>query len=273
MADYELKDLLYLMERLRDPEDGCPWDQKQSWASIVPSTIEEAYEVADTIERGDYGALGEELGDLLFQVIFYAQLGREQAYFNFGEIVDVLVKKLLRRHPHVFPDGSLQSRRSQRDMTGIDVKKNWEAIKQEERRSKGQLDLFADVPLNFPSLSRAQKLQKRAANVGFDWPDLKGVLNKIDEELDELKVEVEAGNGPAIEHELGDLLFSVVNLCRHLKVDAEAAVRHCNQRFERRFGCMQRYLADQQQTLEQASADELERAWNQAKVELAGISS
>src|SRR6056300_1401348 len=263
MPSYSLQDLLYLMERLRDPLDGCPWDQKQSWASIVPSTIEEAYEVADTIEREDFAALREELGDLLFQVVFYAQLGRENDYFGFTEIVDGLVEKLLRRHPRVFPDGTLQSRRSATELAESEVKQNWESIKKDERRSKGQLDLFADVPMNLPSLIRAQKLQKRAANVGFDWPDLVGVMDKVEEELAEHKVEVKAGNNQAIEHELGDLLFSVVNLCRHLKVDAEGAVRHCSQRFENRFELMQHQLSHAGKSLDQASLAELESAWNQ----------
>lgn len=268
MAKFTLHDLLYLMERLRDPKDGCPWDQKQSWASIVPSTLEEAYEVADAIERQEYPALGEELGDLLFQVVFYAQLGREQEYFDFGSIVDGLVGKLLRRHPHVFPDGTLDSRRSSSQLSETDIKQNWESIKKHERKSKGQLDLFADVPLNLPSLSRAQKLQKRAANIGFDWPDIAGVMDKVEEELSELKVEIEAGDKAAIEHELGDLLFSVVNLCRHLKVDAEGALRHCSQRFEKRFELMEKYMSSQGTSVEQVSLSELENAWNQAKSEL-----
>lgn len=261
------------MERLRDPVDGCPWDQKQNWSTIVPSTLEEAYEVADTIEREDFAALREELGDLLFQVVFYAQLGREQGFFEFAEIVDVLVSKLLRRHPHVFPDGKLESRRSESDLSDSEIKQNWESIKQAERQSKGQLELFADIPLNLPSLSRAQKLQKRAANVGFDWPDVGGVMAKIEEELAELKAELDDGHQKAIEHELGDLLFSVVNLCRHTKIDAESALRHCSQRFEQRFSLMQLQLEREGKAVEEASLDEMEVAWNLAKQELAATSS
>lgn len=271
MADYSLTELLYLMERLRDPKDGCPWDIKQTWSTIVPSTLEEAYEVADAIEREDFSALGEELGDLLFQVVFYAKLGEEAGYFDFSRVVDALVAKLLRRHPHVFPDGSLNSRRSSTELLEGEIKKKWEAIKRQERSDKGQLELFADIPLNFPALSRAQKLQKRAANVGFDWPDVAGVIDKVEEEIAELKVEIAQDDKAAMEHELGDLLFSVVNLCRHLGVDAESALRRCSQRFERRFEIMDGLLHKAGSDVQSASQEELENYWNKAKLQLQGV--
>src|SRR5690606_21059326 len=205
------------MARLRDPKSGCPWDIKQSYASIAPSTIEEAYEVVDAIEKQDYVHLKEELGDLLFQVIFYSQIGREEGRFDFAGIVSDLVAKLVRRHPHVFPDGSLHSRVADQSSLPADVKQRWEAIKQEERASKGVKGVLADVPLNLPALTRATKLQKRAASVGFDWDDVQGPIAKVREELLEVEEALATGNQNAIAEELGDLLFAVVNISRFLK--------------------------------------------------------
>jgi ATP diphosphatase len=271
MADLQLQDLLQVMQRLRDPVDGCPWDLRQTWKTILPSTLEEAYEVADAIEREDFAGLREELGDLLFQVVFYAQLGSEEGHFEFAGIVDRLARKLIRRHPHVFPDGTLESRREGTAIPESEIKKNWESMKEGERAAKGQLDLFADIPLSLPALTRSQKLQKRAAGIGFDWPDVAGVLDKIDEEFAELHAEIEQRDQAAIEHELGDLLFSVVNLCRHLHVDAESALRRANLRFEQRFGHMEEQLQGRGSRLDLASRDELEQCWNQAKLALAGV--
>ena len=233
---YTLDDLLYLMARLRSPEDGCPWDLKQSFQSIVPYTLEEVYEVVDAIEREDYPHLKEELGDLLFQVVFYTQLAEEQSLFEFSEVVSTLVEKLVVRHPHVFPDGSLHSKRKAGEPhADTDIKQNWEVIKRQARAEKGQKSMLADIPLSIPALARAAKLQKRAASCGFDWPTIEGVVDKLDEEVGEAKAAILDGNKAAIEEELGDVLFSVVNLCRHLGVDAEGALRQSSRKFEHRF--------------------------------------
>ncbi len=264
---HSLGDLITLMARLRDPDDGCPWDRKQSFATIVPSTIEEAYEVADAIEKQDWAHLKEELGDLLFQVIFYSQLGRENEYFDFYEVVDVLVAKLLRRHPHVFPDGTLESRAgdtSQRDEAAI--KANWEATKQAERAAKGSQGVLSDVPTGLPGLTRAHKLQKRAANVGFDWPDIGGVIAKLEEEIAELKESITEGEPAAIEGEVGDVLFSCVNLARHLKVDSESAIRTTNRKFEQRFGYIEQNLRGKGKSVSDVNLDELESLWQAAKL-------
>ena len=268
-CQYNIDDLTYLMARLRDPDGGCPWDLQQSYATIVPSTLEEAYEVADAIESGDYDHLREELGDLLFQVIFYSQLGAEEERFSFADIVSTLVAKLVRRHPHVFPDGSLESRVSPGDKRDeAQIKAKWEALKQEERARKGKRGTLDDVPLNLPALSRAQKLQKRAAGVGFDWPNTDGVFAKIEEELGEVKAAMAEGQQAAVAEELGDLMFAVVNASRHLKVDAEAALRAASRKFEARFGYVERALAADNQTPDKASLAEMDRLWDQAKREL-----
>lgn len=259
---YNLTDLLYLMARLRDPKTGCPWDIKQSYASITSSTLEEAYEVVDAIERQDFAHLQEELGDFLFQVIFYSQLGKEDGYFDFSTIVSNLVAKLVRRHPHVFPDGSLQSQIESHDLLPVDVKARWETIKQEERAQKGSRGVLADLPLNLPALTRASKLQKRAANVGFDWEDIQGPIAKVREELAEVEDALGQQDQTAVAEELGDLLFSVVNITRYLKLDAESLLRAANRKFERRFQYIEETLADD---LQGASIVELNRLWEQAK--------
>lgn len=264
---YSIDDLLYLMARLRDPQSGCPWDLKQDYASIAPSTLEEAYEVVDTIERGDLGHLREELGDLLFQVIFYSQLAREEQRFDFSGVVSGLVSKLVRRHPHVFPDGSLHSRASGQDRMPTDVKQRWEAIKQQERTEKGAAGLLDDVPLNLPALSRAAKLQKRAASVGFNWSDVQGPIAKVREELAEVEQALLDEDQQALAEELGDLLFSVVNISRFLKIDPEAALRAGNRKFEQRF----RYIeAQAERPLEDLGIEAMERLWQRAKTETEG---
>ncbi|HTF95157.1 MAG TPA: nucleoside triphosphate pyrophosphohydrolase [Cellvibrio sp.] len=263
MIQYSVDDLLYLMARLRDPETGCPWDIKQDYASIAPSTLEEAYEVVDAIEKQDFGHLKEELGDLLFQVIFYSQLGQEENRFEFASVVSDLVAKLIRRHPHVFPDGTLKSRVDNRNTLPIDVKARWEAIKQQEREAKGTKGLLADVPLNLPALSRAAKLQKRAASVGFDWNDVYGPIDKVREELLEVEAELDSGNIEALEEELGDLLFAAVNIARYMKIDPEQALRRANQKFEQRFAFIE---ANVQQPMENTSIDEMNRLWDLAKM-------
>lgn len=267
-----MEDLLLLMARLRDPENGCPWDIKQSYATIAPSTIEEAYEVADAIERQDYEHLKEELGDLLFQVVFYAQMGREDGLFDFDDIARGITDKLIRRHPHVFPNGDLHGSVDASDIVNeTDVKAQWEAIKQAEREEKGQHGVLADVPVALPAIQRAHKLQQRAARVGFDWPDVAAVIDKVQEELGELKEAIaESSTGSVedkekVEHELGDLLFSIVNVARHLRIDAETALRGCNRRFVQRFNYIEQKLESQDRSLDDAGLDELNGLWEEAK--------
>lgn len=262
MIQYTVDDLLYLMARLRDPQTGCPWDITQDYASIAPSTLEEAYEVVDAIEKQDFVHLKEELGDLLFQVIFYSQLGKEEDRFEFAGVVSDLVGKLIRRHPHVFPDGSLHSQIENRHILPGDVKARWEAIKQQERAEKGAQGLLADVPLNLPSLSRAAKLQKRAASVGFDWDDVSGPIAKVREELIEVEAELVSGDRAALEEELGDLLFAVVNIARYQKIDPEQALRRANQKFEQRFHFIETNSAT---PLVETSIHEMNRLWDEAK--------
>lgn len=271
---YTINDLKTLMARLREPVYGCPWDQVQTYKTIAPSTLEEAYEVVDAIEQGNPQQLKEELGDLLFQVIFYSQLGTEENAFDFDTIVSSLTAKLIRRHPHVFPEGTLESRIAP-DLVGSDdrevmIKASWEIIKQEEREQKGQVGLLDDVPLTFPALPRAVKLQKRAARIGFDWPDTTGVYNKINEEIAELKAAENSNDIKNIEEELGDLLFTVVNLSRHLKVDPESALRRANQKFESRFKAIEKFAAEENITLSSTAviaSEQLEQWWEKAKAE------
>lgn len=262
MSHYSIDDLLYLMARLRDPESGCPWDIKQDYASIAPSTLEEAYEVVDAIEKQDFVHLKEELGDLLFQVIFYSQLGKEEQRFDFAGVVSDLVAKLIRRHPHVFPAGTLDSRVDNRHTLPTDVKARWEEIKQQERAAKGAQGLLADVPLNLPSLSRAAKLQKRAASVGFDWDDVYGPIAKVREELLEVEAELDSGDQQALEEELGDLLFAVVNIARYQKIDPEQALRRANHKFEQRFHYIEKNAPN---PLSETSIDEMNLLWDEAK--------
>lgn len=259
---YTIDDLLYLMARLRDPQSGCPWDITQDYASIAPSTLEEAYEVVDAIEKQDFVHLKEELGDLLFQVIFYSQIGKEEDRFEFTDVVSGLVAKLIRRHPHVFPDGTLHSRVENRHTLPGDVKARWEVIKQQERAEKGAQGILADVPLNLPALSRAAKLQKRAASVGFDWDDVYGPIAKVREELMEVEAELDSGDESALEEELGDLLFAVVNIARYQKIDPEQALRRANQKFEQRFHFIE---TNSQTALAETSIHEMNRLWDEAK--------
>lgn len=259
---YSVDDLLYLMARLRDPQTGCPWDIKQDYASIAPSTLEEAYEVVDAIEKQDFVHLKEELGDLLFQVIFYSQIGKEENRFEFAGVVNDLVEKLVRRHPHVFPDGTLHSKIDNRHTLPMDVKARWEAIKQQEREAKGAQSLLADVPLNLPALSRAAKLQKRAASVGFDWDDVQGPIAKVREELLEVEDALSKADVLAVDEELGDLLFAVVNIARYLKIDPEQSLRKASHKFESRFNYIETHLG---KPLTDASIDEMNLLWDEAK--------
>ena len=271
---YTINDLLGLMARLRDPEQGCPWDLEQDFRSIVPHTIEETYEVADAIERGDFDHLPDELGDLLFQVVFYAQLAREEGRFDFTDLVDGVTRKMIRRHPHIFPDGTLDSHPGDAGgMTEADVRVSWDRIKAEEKRDKGAPEAPAsaldDVTPGLPAFQRAAKLQKRASRVGFDWPDTAMVFEKLKEEAGELQDAWKGQAGPedrdAVEDELGDLLFVAVNLSRFLGVDAEQALRRSNQKFERRFRHMEQQLQAAGERLEGRDIEALEAAWQNAK--------
>jgi nucleoside triphosphate diphosphatase len=266
---YQLDDLLHLMARLRDPQHGCPWDLKQNYATIVPHTIEEAYEVADAIERGDFEHLPGELGDLLFQVVYYSQLAREEGRFEFAQVVDGITRKLVRRHPHVFPDGDLYGAVDVAKLEEAAVKQRWEEIKAEERAEKAaapeQLSLLDDVPTALPSLSRAIKLQKRAAQVGFDWPEALPVVDKVREELDEVLEAMSENDPEAIAEEIGDLLFVVSNLARHLKVDPESALRAANAKFERRFRFIEQALREAGRNMEDCALEELDALWGEAK--------
>jgi len=272
---YNTEDLIYLMSRLRDPKTGCPWDLKQTFASIVPHTLEEAYEVADAIEKQDYNHLKEELGDLLFQVIFYSQLGKEQSFFEFDDIVDTLVSKLVRRHPHVFPTGELHSKSHAQALSDDEIKGRWEIIKQQERDEKSasltpnsdlDIGLLDDIPSALPALQRAEKLQKRAATVGFDWPETLQVLDKIEEEIAELREALLEGNQAHIRDEMGDVLFAMTNLSRHINVKSEMALRGTNEKFIRRFSYIETTLKSQGRSLEEASLDEMEILWQAAKL-------
>ena len=257
---YSIDDLRYLMSRLRDSETGCPWDIKQTFQTLAPCTVEEVYEVVDAIERSDMEHLSEELGDLLFQIIFYSQLGAEDTTFNWDTIVSGITEKLIRRHPHVFPDGTLLSVRSPDlffDLKAIN--KQWEETKKRERAHKGEDGVLADIPLAMPALNRAQKLQKRASSVGFDWIDPKDVVAKVKEEIAELEVEITRGDKAAMEDEMGDLLFSCVNLARHLSVDPEKAMRSANNKFKRRFEAMESLASGER--FSRMSVDDLESLW------------
>ncbi len=278
----ETERLLGIMARLRDPETGCPWDREQSFATIAPYTIEEAYEVAEAIASGDREALREELGDLLFQVVFYAQMASERGWFNFADIARGISDKMIRRHPHVVFDDARVPRdgddaRVPRDgdasvETADAQVEAWEVTKKRERTekaaAKGQLPSALDgVPTPLPALTRAEKLQKRAARVGFDWPKADQILDKLQEEFDELRVEVSGGDKARITDELGDVLFSWVNLARVHGVDSEESLRGTNQKFERRFRRIEALLALRGKTPQDSTLAEMEALWQQAKHE------
>jgi len=261
---YSMQQLLRIMQRLRDPEHGCAWDIKQDFRSILPSTLEECYELADAIEHEDWPHVADELGDVLFQVVFHAQLGSERGLFDFPGVVHALAHKLVRRHPHVFANGDIEGVVDS-DLDPEQVKQQWEQIKREERRAREQHHALADVPLALPALPRAQKLQKRAAQVGFDWPDAPPVLGKLDEELAELRAAMEQADRAAAAEELGDLLFTAVNLARKLKLDAEECLRAACGKFERRFAHMEDAAGARGEALEQLDTAALEALWQAAK--------
>lgn len=257
--------LLEIMARLRDPEQGCPWDKEQSFATILPFTLEEVYEVADAIERGDMDELKSELGDLLFQIVFYAQMAREQGLFEFGDIVAGIADKLVQRHPHVFASAEIESAAAQTLA--------WEKHKERERAQKAASEsrpasVLDNIPLALPGLMRAAKLQRRVARVGFEWPDIMPVLDKIEEEIGELREALaNGGKRDEMEHEIGDLLFACVNLARHAEIDPEVALRSVNRRFETRFRRVEALAAEQGRTLPQMTLAEMDELWEQAKRE------
>ena len=252
-----IDDLLELMARLRDPEGGCPWDRRQSFATVAPYTLEEAYEVADAIDKGDLDALRQELGDLLFQVVFHAQMAKEQGAFDFHDVAAAIVEKMVRRHPHVFGQAEYRDEG--------ELKAAWEAQKARERAAAEAHSVLDGVALALPALVRADKLQKRAARVGFDWPDANGALAKVEEELGEVRQAMAEGDARALEDEVGDLLFAAVNVARLLGIDAEQALRRANAKFEKRFRRMEADLTEAGQAMEALDLDALEEAWRRAK--------
>lgn len=253
-----LERLLALMARLRDRDGGCPWDVEQTFETIAPYTIEEAYEVADAIERGSMAELKDELGDLLFQVVFHSQMAAEAGHFAFDDVARAITDKMIRRHPHVFADAETRTAESQTLA--------WEEQKAAERAAKGRDgSLLDDVPVALPALKRAGKLTKRAARVGFDWPDAERVFEKFEEEAAELREAIKADDTANIAEEIGDLLFVCANLARKLDVEPEAALRAANAKFDRRFRHIERRFADQQRDMAEATLDEMEALWIEAK--------
>lgn len=250
--------LLAIMAKLRDPEQGCPWDRKQSFATILPYTLEEAYEVADAIERQAMDELRDELGDLLFQIVFYAQLAKEQGEFDFADVVAGICDKMIRRHPHVFAGANWQGE--------TELRLAWEQEKARERAGRSHQGLLDGIARSLPALVRADKLQRRAARVGFDWEDIGGVFAKVREEIGEIEQELAGeARSPRLEQEVGDLLFACVNLARHLQVDAEPALRSANGRFERRFRHIETGLAARGKNLAAAALAEMDALWEEAK--------
>ena len=258
-ASRDITRLLEIMAALRTPGTGCPWDLEQNFATIAPYTLEEAYEVADAIARSDLSDLREELGDLLLQVVFHARMAEEQGAFDFGDVVQAITEKLVRRHPHVFGD--------QRGLDARAVEGLWQRIKTEEKAAKGTRDTgaLAGVPIGLPALTRALKLQQKAGKVGFDWNDPLAVLAKIREEADEIEADIKAGKPDAAAAEVGDLLFAVVNLARHLDADPEATLRAANEKFLRRFASIESALAARGKTPEQSTLAEMDALWDAAK--------
>lgn len=282
---YDLGDLVYLMQRLRDPDTGCPWDIKQTFDSIIPHTIEEAHEVAQAIGDKDWTHVEEELGDLLFQVIFYSQLGNEKKLFDISSVINVLVTKLVRRHPHVFPQGDLHAERAPNSCPSeTEIKAQWQIIKAQEKALKEAcgarsvviseglelVEYLKDIPASLPALSQANKIQQTVSLRGFDWTEMAGVLDKVREELQEVEEEIPLADPKRLNHEVGDLLFAVVNVARHLGVNPEYALMETNKRFSERYSIAERYLAKQGRSLElsninNVAENEMEAAWQEAK--------
>jgi ATP diphosphatase len=271
----DISHLIEIMAALRTPVTGCPWDLEQDFATIVPYTIEEAYEVADAITRGDFDDLREELGDLLLQVVYHAQMAEEQNAFAFGDVVEAITRKMIRRHPHVFAD-------KDGNIAPAGVKSAWERIKAEEKAERAarrppeettHTSLLSGVKAGQPALTRAMELQRKASTVGFDWNDPRAVLAKIREEADEIEAALEGGNADELAEETGDLLFALVNLARHVGADPESALRGTNAKFERRFAYIERALAAKGRSLEDATLVEMDALWNEAKAAQQPLSS
>jgi MazG family protein len=256
-ASEALEALLALMSRLRDPTQGCPWDREQTFASIAPFTIEEAYEVADAIDRADSGRLRDELGDLLFQVVFHARMAEEQGLFDFAAVASGIREKLVRRHPHLFAEP--------REVAVADLHVSWEAQKARERAAAGLAGVLSDVPRALPALTRAAKLGRRARRVGFDWSEPGAVRAKLDEELAEVAAALTQGHPERVADEIGDVLFTVANWARHLQIDPEAALRRAASKFEQRFERMETLAGARAQPLEALSAAQWDALWNEAK--------
>lgn len=254
----DISDLIHIMAALRTPDSGCPWDLQQTFKTIAPYTIEEAHEVADAIERGNLADLKDELGDLLLQVVFHARMAQEQNAFAFDDVVEAITEKLIRRHPHVFGD--------KKSLSPEDVKSLWHEIKTQEKAARAETEgALAAIPAGLPALMRANKLQQKAGAVGFDWNDPLAVLAKIREEIGEISEAIEGGNKEEVRGELGDLLFAVVNLARHLDVEPEGALRGTNTKFERRFAWIEHALAKNGKHPQDATLEEMDALWDAAK--------
>ncbi len=279
---YSIEDLKHLMSRLRDPRTGCPWDIRQTFATIVPHTLEEAHEVADAIQQADFPHLKDELGDLLFQVIFYGQMGKEEGHFDFDAIVDNLVQKLIRRHPHVFPEGTLNSEVDPDNRPSIEeINASWERIKADERANErvsapnqdtvdAQPSRLEGIARALPAMARAEKLQRRASRHGFDWPTVEPVFDKLHEEIDELKeawqnAQTDPSAQDDVEDEMGDLLFVCVNLARFMKVNPDQALRRTNAKFEARFRAIEQHLTSEGREMEQETLEALDKIWQSVK--------
>ena len=271
-----IEQLVTLMKMLRNEHFGCPWDLEQSIESLVPFTLEEVYEVVDAIEKRDMVELEEELGDLLFQVVFYAQIAQEEGLFNFDDVAKAITNKLVRRHPHVFPKGDVKSFGVKLKISSDQVVVNWEAIKKaekEEKLAKKSIESEAieiesvldGVPRAMPALERSRKIQKRAANVGFDWQEISPVVSKLKEEIEELEEAIGKGNSAAVEAELGDVLFSAVNIARHTDVDPESALRKANSRFENRFKWIEQKLQSDGKSVTEMNLQQLDQLWEESK--------
>jgi len=256
-AENELRRLLDIMAALRDPDTGCPWDKLQTFETIAPYTIEEAYEVADAIAQRDFSALPDELGDLLFQVVYHARMAEEAGQFAFADIAKCITDKMIRRHPHVFGDAAARDAAAQTAA--------WEVQKSAERAARKQTGALAGVPVGLPALTRALKLTNRAARVGFDWPDADQVLAKLDEEIQELKAELSDADPVRLTDEVGDMLFVLANLARKLNLDPEACLRHANEKFSRRFNAMESAFEADAKSMRDLSLDELEAGWQRVK--------
>jgi ATP diphosphatase len=257
IAETELRRLLDIMAALRDPGTGCPWDKVQDFATIAPYTIEEAYEVADAIARQDFAALPDELGDLLFQVVYHARMAEEEGRFAFADVARAIADKMVRRHPHVFGDAAARDAAAQTAA--------WEMQKSAERAARAETGTLAGVPVGLPALTRAAKLTARAARVGFDWPDAASVLEKLDEEVAELRAELPTADPARLADEMGDLLFVLANLARKLKLDPEACLRQANEKFARRFRQVEQRVAEEGRSLTEAGLDRMEAHWSAVK--------